>query len=339
MVRVSDATTYPLSLPIRAPMRFHIGMTRMAGPTTQTNSSVRRVVVVQHVVGEVLHAGEHRGDPGGLGHEARHQHPERPVLRGHPQLGPQRLLALDHDARSAASRVRTKTVIVPTIMMSAMKMPMRPVPGDAARRTRVDHDRAPPRRRPGSSGPGRPPARSSCGCARRTGRSARRPRSCRPASRRTGTWKNANAVAVARNATQTQSAPAPPVNTPAKIDGEQDGQREAAEEQVRPAGAPPGPGAVRQPPGDRIDHDVPGLRGRAPAGRPRPAATPSVSVRYGSSSRPGTVPNAPVTSEPVAYPIRTRGSTGVRAHRSPDVSAAGRGDPAGPANGRHGRGC
>src|SRR5690606_30006069 len=38
----------------------------------------------------------------------------------------------------------------------------------------------------------------------------------------------------------------------------------------------------------------------------RPAAIPRVSVRYGSSNRPGTVPNAPVTRDPVAYPTWTR---------------------------------
>ena len=39
IVRVSDAATYPLSLPNRAPTRFHSGITRIAGLTTQTNSS------------------------------------------------------------------------------------------------------------------------------------------------------------------------------------------------------------------------------------------------------------------------------------------------------------
>ena len=49
---------------------------------------------------------------------------------------------------------------------------------------------------------------------------------------------------------------------------EQHGQRETADQQVRPAGAPAGPGAVGEPAGDRVDQDVPGLRARARAGRP-----------------------------------------------------------------------
>jgi hypothetical protein len=52
-------------------------------------------VVVQHVIGEVLDAGEHRGDPGRLTHDAQDQHPERPVAHGDSQLDPQRLLRLD----------------------------------------------------------------------------------------------------------------------------------------------------------------------------------------------------------------------------------------------------
>jgi hypothetical protein len=54
--------------------------------------------------------------------------------------------------------------------------------------------------------------------------------------------------------------------------------------------------------GFRMTSQAFGSSTRAPAS---PARTPSESVRYGSRSRPGTVPKAPVVSEPSEYPNRT----------------------------------
>ena len=61
-----------------------------------------------------------------------------------------------------------------------------------------------------------------------------------------GTWKNANAVAVARNATHTQTAPRPAGEDPGEHRREQHRQGEPADQQVRAARRPTGSGCGRR---------------------------------------------------------------------------------------------
>jgi hypothetical protein len=120
-----------------------------------------------------------------------------------------------------------------------------------------------------------------------------------------GTWKNAKAVAVARNATQTHTAPASPVKTPAKIDAKSTARAKPAKSRYgrRAPHLLRVRSEIRPASGFTTTSHALGRRTSKPA---TPAATQSVSVRYGRRSRPGTVPNAPVTRDPNEYPIRTR---------------------------------
>ena len=115
-----------------------------------------------------------------------------------------------------------------------------------------------------------------------------------------GTWKNAYAVAHSRNATSTQTAAsAGGAEGPAKISANVTASATPA--RIR--------NGLRRPCGDRLRSLIRPAIGFSTTSHAfgtntinpaTTAATPSVSVRYGSSSRPGTVPNVPVATLPIA---------------------------------------
>src|ERR1041385_8400050 len=111
-----------------------------------------------------------------------------------------------------------------------------------------------------------------------------------------GAWNTAYAVAQARNAAVTYQRAAPEVpNGPANITANS----------TASASPPPSRYGRRAPIRVTVRSEIrptTGListshaLGSSTSTPASPAATPSESVRYGSSSNPGTVPNAPVAS-------------------------------------------
>jgi hypothetical protein len=249
---------------------------------------------VQYLLGEVVHAREHRGDPGRLNDPGREQEPERPVAARHGQLRAQGRFGLGQLPDWSAAGTGEGADGTDDDQY-AHEHAHRAVPGDALAGG-VDHDRGDPTGdQDRDREDGDPPGHQSRTFVVTLGH----------LGRHRDVWHLEERVPGRGRQEQHRDVPggpAPEWSDPAKISAKS----------TATARPPPGrkgrrgplaevqPSEMRPATGLTSTSHAFGASTRSPA---TPAAMPSVSVRYGSRSRPGTVPKAPVTSDPASTRI------------------------------------